>query len=157
MPLPPRPLFLSARVLLLVAFCLTSLSCKKTPDEDIIRAHVQAALTAVNEKKPADVVEHAADDFKGPRKADLRETRRTITGFLLTRGWVRALERKLDVTVEGDTAHVDLEVVLAEGKAIEKIEDVVPTNATVLDVDLDLERRDDEWLFVRGEYRHVRF
>ena len=142
---------------LLIALLLSLCACKKTSDEELIRAKVRAALTAVDEKKSGDVVADAAEDFRGPRKMDLRETRRIITGYMFGAGWLRAFERKLEVSVTGDTAHVDLEVVLAKGKAVKRPEDVLPTNGTVLDVDLDVERRDGEWKFVQGDYTQLRW
>lgn len=132
-------------------------ACTKTSDEDLIRERVRAALTAVNEKKAGDVVEHAHETFKGPRSMDLRQTRRIIAGYLLTSGWIRAFERKLDVQVTGDEAHVDLEVVLAKGQQIKSIKDVVPTNGSVLDVDLDLQKHDGEWRFVSGDYKQMKW
>lgn len=134
-------------------------ACRDPSDEDQIRGAVRRAITAVNDKKPGDVVEDAAPDFRGPSGSDLKEVRRIITGYLLTKGWVRAFERKLDVTVaEGAaTAHVDLELVVTRGNKVERIEDVVPTQATVMDMDLELEKRDGVWRFVKAVYKLVRF
>ena len=149
----PRPLpHLALALLALVA-------CRAPSDEDLVRGAVQRAITAVNDKQPADVVKDAAPDLRGPSGSDLKEVRRVVTGYLLTQGWVRAFERKLAVTVaEGAaTAHVDLEVVLARGNKVERLEDVVPTQATVLDMDLELEKRDGAWRFVEAAYTVVRF
>jgi hypothetical protein len=132
----PAPLLLSALLLL-----LSSAACQDPSDEDQVRAAVQRAITAVHDKKPSAVVEEAAPDFRGPGNANLEEVRRIITGYLLTQGWVRAFERKLSVTVAEDAthAHVDLELVLARGNKVERLEDVVPTQATAWDMDLELE------------------
>lgn len=147
------------RPLLLLPLLLatTVAACKKTSDEDLIREKVRAALTAVNEKKAGDIVADAAEDFRGPRNIDLRETRRYITGYMIGGGWLRAFEHSLDVEVDGDTAHVDLETLLAKGNQIKSIEDVLPTNGSRVKFDLDLERRDGEWKFVKGNYKTLRW
>jgi len=144
--------------LLLTALCLLAVAaCKSESDEDLIEKKVRAALTAVDEKKAGDVVADAAEDFRGPRNIDLRETRRYVTGYMLGSGWLRAFERKLDVSVDGTTAHVDLEVVLAQGQEVKSIEDVLPTNGSVLDFDLELEKRAGDWKFVKGEYKQLKW
>ena len=132
-------------------------ACKDDPsDEDQIRAAVDRALAAVNDKRPADVVEDAAEAFRGPRGMSKVEVRRSLVGYLITQKWLKAFGRGIEIEVKGDTAHVDLEVLVAEGNKIEKIEDVLPTNGTVLDMDLELERQDGEWRFVEGAYTHKR-
>lgn len=145
-------------LLTLLTLTLTlAAGCRDKSDDELIRDAVHRALTAVNEKKPGAVVEDAAADFKGPRSANLQEVRRIITGYLLTQGWVRAFERKLEVAVDGGSAHVDLEVVVTKGNKVERLEDVIPTQASVLDMDLDLEKREAEWRFTVGDYKVVPF
>lgn len=148
-----RPALLTAAAALLLALA----GCEDPSDEDLVRAKVKAALSAVDEKSTGDILADAAEDFRGPRNIDLRETRRYIAGYMLGAGWLRAFARKLDVAVTGDTAHVDLEVVLAKGKEVKSIEDVVPTNGSVLDFDLELERRGGEWKFTEGDYRQLKW
>lgn len=149
----PSPLLLTAALLT----AGLAAACEDDPsDEDQIRAAVERALAAVNDKRPADVVEDAAETFVGPRSMKKADVRRTLAGYLLTQKWVKAFRRDLQIEVKGDTAHVDLEVVVAQGNKIETLEDVVPTNGTVLDMDLELERQDGEWRFVKGAYKHKR-
>lgn len=132
-------------------------ACSKKSDEDLIRERIRSALVAVNAKKAGDVVADADEHFRGPRDMDLRQTRRIIAGYFLSAGWIRAFERGLEVQVDHAEAHAVLEVVLAQGQQIKSLQDVLPTNGTVLQVDLDLEKRDGEWRFVKADYRTVKW
>jgi hypothetical protein len=144
-------------LLSLAALAATS-ACKKDNDEDLIKAVVRKAVQAANDKKASGVVEDAAEHFKGPRNADLRECRRILIGFFMKKGWIRAFERKLDVTlVDATHAKAILQVALAEGKPVDKPQDLLPTNATMLEFDLDLEKIDGDWKFVKAGYEHLRF
>lgn len=142
-----------ARWLLLLVFLFTS--CATKSEEDRIREVVRAALEGVNERKLSQVVENAVPEFKGPKGANLDECRRVILGYLLQQGWLGAFERKLEVVVDGDTATATLEAILARGNPVEKLEDVVPTNAAVYGFDLRLEKRSGDWKLVGADYRNL--
>lgn len=148
-----RPLLFS----LLAAVAASSTACKKENDEDLVKAVIRKAVDAANEKSAKGVVEDAAESFVGPRKANKREARRILMGFFLRKGWIKAFERKLEVTIDSETeASALLEVVLAEGKEVKALKDVLPTNGTVLEFKLKLRKIDDDWKFVTADYRHMR-
>ena len=130
--------------------------CKKDDDEKLVKRVIRDAVEAANEKRAAGVVEDAADHFVGPRKADVRESRRLLMGFFLRKGWLKVFEKKLEVTVAGTTAQAKLEVAVAEGEEVKTLQDLLPTNATMLEFDLDLEKIDGDWKFVKADYRHIR-
>lgn len=147
-PLPP---LLSS---LLVALVLSA-GCKRTSDEDLVRAVIDRAIEAANEKKASDVVQDAAEDFKGPRNMDVAETRRLLLGFFFRKGWVRTFPQNTDVTVDGDNAQARLKIAVAQGNELKALEDLVPTNATMLQIDLTLKKIDGDWKFTTGDYRRV--
>ncbi len=141
--------------LLLFALSLFTLSCKGD-DEAQIRALVRRAMEAANEKRVSGVVEDAAPEFRGPRGADLSESRRILLGFFMGRGWVRVFERRIEVTLlDGAAAKAEVEVVLAQGRPVEKLEDLLPTDATVLVFSLELVKRGGDWALTRAEYRQA--
>lgn len=147
-----------ARLLLGLALSvlLVATACKKTSDEDLIKATVRRALAAANEKDAGGVVEDADESFVGPRKMKLADTRRYLMGFFFRKGWVKAIERNLVVEVKNDTfAKAKLEVAVAEGNDVQEVQDLVPTNATMLEIEMGLEKIDGDWKFVKADYRRI--
>ena len=128
-------------------------ACTKTPsEEDRVRAVIRKAIDAANEKRAGKVVEDTARDFKGPRGLGVQECRRILTGYFFQQGWLKVFERKLDVTLEGTKAIAKLEVLVARGEPVESVEDLLPKQASRIDFDLELEKKDGAWSFTQADY-----
>ena len=122
-------------------------------DETVIKGHIRDALEATQAKRPSDILERVAENFKTRRGLKRAEIKRILVGRLLRDQWVRVFERSLDVTVEGEKATVVLRTLVAQGDKIERIEDLVPTDADALRFDIKLEKRTDGWWIVEADYR----
>jgi hypothetical protein len=136
---------------LLLALLLLA-GCKKKSDQDLISELLDQTIAAANEKSASGVVEQAASDFKGPQGADVSECRRVLTGYFFGKGWLRVFEQNREINVDGTTATVKLDVVVAIGNEVQKLEDLVPTNGTRLLFDVDLEKIGGEWKYKRASY-----
>jgi hypothetical protein len=130
--------------------CLTS--CRKTSDEDLVRATIFRAIDGANEKSPAKVLADAAPGFRGPNEADVQDTKRILLGYFLQQGWVRVFPRGLELTVDGARARAKLGVVVARGNEVKNLEDVLPTNGDVLELTLELSKDAGDWKFTRATY-----
>ncbi len=139
--------------LLLLGLLPLLASCTKTSDQDKIKAVIDRAISAANEKRAGGVVEDALPNFKGPRGADVRESRRILMGYFLRQGWVRVFKRDLQVQVAGDKATATLDATIAVGKPVQKLEDVLPTNGAAVVFTLELEKKGDDWKFAKASYR----
>lgn len=126
--------------------------CKEKSDEDRIGEILDQTIAAANAREPGGVVEHASEAFVGPRRADKKECRRILVGYFLRSGWVRVFEQDRKITVTGDEATVMLDVVVAVGKEIEKLEDLIPTNGTRMVFDVKLSKLDGEWKYTAASY-----
>jgi hypothetical protein len=144
------PVSMTALLLLLLA------GCQKKSDQDRIGLLLDQTIAAADEKSAGGVVEHAAEDFKGPQGADLRECRRILTGYFLGKGWLKVFEQSREIIVDGDTATAKLDVIIAVGNEVQKLEDLVPTNGTHLLFDVALKKTAGEWKYERAAYTHVR-
>lgn len=129
--------------------------CKAPTDEETIRTLVRRSLEGVDDKRVRQVVAPLADDFRGPGGMRAREARLAVLGHLRGQGWLRTFETALDVTVDGAEAHVDLEVMVARGARVDSVTDLLPTNGTKLDFDLELEKRGGTWEVVEGAYARL--
>src|SRR5262245_11546525 len=65
-------------------------SCKKESDEDRVRAVIRKAVEAGNEKRAGEVLEDAAEGFKGPGDVDVNECRRVLVGYFMQAGWIHS-------------------------------------------------------------------
>jgi hypothetical protein len=148
-----RPIIV-ARLAALALIAATAASCKKS-DEDRIKAIIRSAVSAVEQKSASRVLEHAGEGFKGPDRADIRECRRILLGYFLSQGWIRAFDRDLTVTVDSDRATAKLEILLAKGNPVKKIEDVIPTNADLFEFDLALAKQGGDWRFTSATYKRL--
>lgn len=144
----------SSAVLLATVLSISFLdiACRKETDEDRVKAVVRRVIESANEKKVGDTLQDALPSFRGPRDATLEDCRRILLGYFMGQGWIRSFERGLEVKVDGERATAVLDVVVAKGNEVKKIEDVVPTNAQRFEFTLSLVRVEDAWKFERASY-----
>lgn len=141
------------RSFLLFLSLLSLAACKEKSDADLIGEILDQTIAAANAKEPGGIVEHAAEDFVGPHRADRRECRQLLTAYFLRSGWVHAFEQNRKITVNGAKATVELDVIVAVGREIEKPADLVPTNGTRMVFDVKLAKKDGEWKYTSASYR----
>ena len=73
-------------------------------------------------------------------------------------GWMKSFEKDLKVTFESpEVARATLDLLIARGNPVQKIEDVVPTNAGHFLFSLELAKIDGSWRFTRATYKQVAF
>lgn len=143
-------------VALALSFALSA--CKRETEEDRVRAVIHRAVEAGNEKSVRGILEDAAPSFKGPGDASLDESRRILVGYFLSvgGGWTKSFEQDLQVTIDApDRAHASLDLLIARGNPVNKIEDVVPTNAGHFVFSLELAKIDGAWKFTRASYKQI--
>ncbi len=139
---------------LALAATLHATGCRAR-DEDVVAERIRAAMTAANARDAAGVFEDVAPGFEGPRGADARESRAIVAAMLRRPGWLRVFELRLQVQVEGDRADAEVEVVLAAGREVERLEDLLPTDGDVVVFSLRWERRGRAWLLVGADHRRA--
>lgn len=121
--------------------------------EAIVRSQINQALAAARGKDLGDVFDHVAPDFVGPGGMGLRETQRYVAGYLLRPGWMTVFAPRVDVSPPDEDGIVRsrLELVVARGRPVEKLEDVLPTDADRLWVRTESRERRGAWGFTRAE------
>ncbi|MEL6188266.1 MAG: hypothetical protein AAFU79_26875 [Myxococcota bacterium] len=160
-----------------VVLSLVSLStgCTRGSDKDQLRALVDAARSAANERDTGGVVAVLAEDFcatarpfaEALREGDAsrmpcrglgkEEVRQVVLSKLLPRGWVRVWTRRLEVKMTGEaTARVEVLAVVARGEPVEGLQDLVPDNADVMRFKLRAEKREGKWKFVGGQAERLK-
>lgn len=98
------------------------------------------------------------ETFRGPRGASLQDCRRILLGYFMQQGWIRAFEQDLKVTfTDASHARVELDLVLARGNEVKKLEDVVPTNASRFLFTISLEQIAGAWKLTSADYAERAF
>ena len=150
--------FLSGIILVLA---LVVLSRRGNDDPEArIRAAINDGIEAAEAQDLSGVMEVVSERFKS-RTMD-RDQLKGMLFIQLRRGaWRRVFLTDAEITLGDEvpvtTAKVKLEALLASGKEVKTIEDVVPTNAAKYQFDLIFENEDDTWRVVSAEYKRVVF
>jgi hypothetical protein len=132
---------------------LALFACKGPSEEDRIKKVIESAVAAANEMKAKEVVENALPSFKGPGGKPPDDCRRILAVYFVSAGWTHVFTRGLEITVDGDKAKAKLDTVIAQGKPVEKLEDLVPTNGDAITFELELEKVDGDWKFAAASYK----
>ncbi|MBI4818049.1 MAG: hypothetical protein HY791_17435 [Deltaproteobacteria bacterium] len=128
---------------------------KPVDPEVAIRAALEASAKAASEKNLDGTIEILSEKFKGPNGIDRSGAKRIIFMQLRQGDWSRVFFARTEVQLSEDAtkANVTTHAVLARGSAIEKLEDVLPTSATVYRFEFQFEREGKTYRIISGEYR----
>jgi len=140
-----------ARVGLMATALLAGCPSSDAP-ETVVRRQVDRAIAAARERDLGDVFADVAKSFSGPNELTLHETRRHVAARLLRPGWMTVFAPRVEVDPpEGGIVRARIDLVVARGRPVEKLEDVIPSQAEHLRVRTASRRVDGVWQFVRAE------
>jgi len=142
-------------LLLLAGIAWLALRGEPPSDEASIRALVEEAARAAEERRVSDVVAPVSERFAGPEGMDRQGVKRLVAAMTLRGAWVMVRVAEQQVVVEGDRATAWAEVVLARGGAGKALADLLPSEATAHRFDLELRREPDGWRVTGARWRPV--
>lgn len=127
--------------------------------EALIRAVINRAIAATEAHDLPGILEHVSDRFSS-REMDKKGLKGLLFVQLRRGAWRKVFLTDADIDLPEDedpkTARVRLAAVLATGREIEDLEDVIPTNAAKYRFDLAFEREaDDEWRVTAATYEQI--
>ena len=111
--------------------------------EAIIRAKIESAQHAVEEKDASEVVESLVDEFSANNNMDKQSLRRLLALLFLQHKNINVVITRLDISIneyDPSTAHMEA-VVLATGA-----QNILPQNGRLFTISGDWIKKDDEWL-----------
>ena len=124
--------------------------------EEQVRRTLEEAVKEVEARDLGALMDHVSERFKA-RSMD----KRSLKGFMfmqLRRGdWRRVflVDTQIEIGASQQTAQVETGAVLATGENIERLEDVVPTDAGSYRFDIQMELEEDDWRVVTVEYERT--
>lgn len=151
-----RTLAVAAAVVLAVAVALVWGRLRQAPetDEARIRALLEDAARAVEEKRVAEAVAGVSERFSAPG-LDRRGVKQLIAFHVMRGEWVSASVSSARIRVEGDRARATVDAVLSRGAKGKALTALLPGEASVHRFALRLEREPEGWRVVEATWRPV--
>ncbi len=137
------------------ALVATRLGREPPSDEARIRALLDDAARAAEEKRVSDAVEGVSERFHG-EGLDRRGAKQLVAFQVLRGEWVSVSIAGARIAVAGDAARANVDAVLARGGAKGKpLESLLPGEASAHRFALRLEREPEGWRVVAAEWRPI--
>ena len=138
------------KILICLLLIVALSACSSEPDspEAQIRALIEKAETAAEERDPAALDELLAEDYTDNEGHDRRSIKALIRVYLFRNQSIHLLTRIQEIQIpEPDRALVVMLVAMA-GNPIAAAEELLPLRADMHRIELELRKEDDEWLVV---------
>jgi hypothetical protein len=123
-------------------------------DEDRIRALLDRAVRAVEEKRPGDVMDGVSERFEG-HGMGRRELHQFITYNALRGSWNAVVPLSTRVQVDGDRAEAVVDAALLRGARGEGIAGRLPEAGDTWRIEAVLEREKEGWRVVSARWRRA--
>ncbi len=124
-------------------------------DEERIRALLDDAAKAAEEKRVGDAVEGVSERFRGGG-LDRQGVKQLVAYHVLRGEWVSVSIAGARIAVSGDAARANVDAVLARGSAKGKaLEALLPGEASAHRFALGLAREADGWRIVEAQWRAI--
>lgn len=150
-----RRTLVSLAALVLVA-AVVAIRAGREPesDEDRIRALFSEAALAAEEKRIGDVVEGVSERF-AEGGLDKQGLKRLVAGMVLRGDWVSVTIAGIAVSVEGDLARANVDVVTARSGKGKALADLLPQDGAAQRIACRLEREKDGWRVVGATWSAI--
>jgi hypothetical protein len=123
-------------------------------DEETIRALLDRAARAVEEKRPGDVMEGVSERFEG-QGMGRRELQQFITYNALRGSWNAVVPLTTRVQVDGDRAEAVVDAALVRGARGEGIAGRLPEAGDTWRIEAALAREKEGWRVVSARWRRT--
>jgi hypothetical protein len=124
-------------------------------DEARIRALLDRAAQAVEQRRPGDVMDGVSERFQGEGMGR-RELQQFVTYNALRGSWNAVIPLATRVEVEGDRAEAGVDVALLRGAPGQGIAGRLPEAGDTWRIEAVLEREKGEWRVVSARWRPLR-
>lgn len=123
--------------------------CSKTPDEQQIRNAIDEIESAVQNRQTGPVLEHLADNFRGPHDMDTRQVRQLMAVHYLRNQNINVVLAGMQVEISGINARVSFNAAVTGGAGM------LPERLRYYDIDTQWRKLDGDWLIIRADWAPV--
>ena len=140
----------------MLLFFLTLSSCSKgVSEENRLKAIVNEVAEAGQKKDIDGVREHISKLYKDQEGNDYDGVRRILLYHFIRAETVSVFVRSTDVEIKGDTALVKANAILARGKEVKSIKDIIPESAAGYRFEMIFKKEGKDWKAVSGQWQNV--
>ncbi len=130
------------RAVLLMLSMLALAACSRTPDDQRIRAHIQAMQQAAEQRNPRQFLEHVASDFSGNQGSVDREgLHDLLRAIVLRNDKIGVTLGPIDVDIQGNRATASLIVTLTGGQG-----GLLPEHGAIYSIKSGWRRDGKDWI-----------
>jgi uncharacterized protein YneF (UPF0154 family) len=123
-------------------------------DEEQIRALFLGAARAAEERQIGGVMEVVSERFSG-RSLDKQGVKRFVAGMVLRGDWVAVSVAGIAVSVQGELARANVDVVTARSGKGKAVADLLPQEGGAHRLGCRLEREEAGWRVVAAEWERI--
>ncbi len=133
---------MAARTTFVCAALIALVACSRTPDDQRIRADIQAMQRAAEERNPRQFLEHVASDFSGNQGGlDREDLGNLIRMIVLRNEKVGVTLGPIDIDVQGDRATARLIATLTGGQG-----GLIPERGAIYSINSGWRRDGKDWI-----------
>jgi ketosteroid isomerase-like protein len=143
-------LALALSLLVLVWAC-----SKGASEEDRIRELVQDVTESARAKDLKGIMKHVSRDYNDESGNDHRGLKGMIFYQFFRTEKVGVVVRGVEVEVQGEKALVDTKLFLVRGRHVEKVEDIIPEEASGYRLSVVFRKEDGEWKALSANWDRV--
>lgn len=130
------------RTILICAAAIALAACSRTPDDQRIRADIQAMQRAAEDRNPRQFLEHVASDFKGNQGGLDREGLGNLLRMLVLRNEkIGVTLGPIDVDIQADRATAQLIATLTGGQG-----GLIPDRGAIYSIKSAWRRDGKDWI-----------
>lgn len=145
-----RALFIVLSLLIFLWACSEELT-----EEDRLRLVVDEIAASARAKDVKAMMEHVSRDYNDDKGFDYDGVKGVLFYEFFRTKKVGVFVRGVDVEVKGDSALVNTKVLLVRGKAVEKLEDVIPEEANGFRFSVVFRKEEGEWKALSANWDRV--
>ena len=140
----------------MLLFFLTLSSCSKgVSEENRLKAIVNEVAEAAQNKDIDEIRKHISKSYRDQEGNDYDGVRRILLYHFIRAETVSVFVRSTDVEIKGDTALVKANAILARGKEVKSIKDIIPESAAGYRFEVIFKKENKDWKVVSGSWQDV--
>ena len=144
--------------LLIVVFILPFIviGCGAASDEEVILNIMDEMVASVEAKDIKGVVKYISKDFLSDNGSTRDDVKRILLSQLLRGDKLSVFIKSRDVELSGAVGVVSIGAIVVLGGEVKSIADVIPKDATGLNLSIVFRKVDGKWIAVGGDWQRTR-
>lgn len=140
-------------ILLILFFAIQG--CSRTPDKELIRRSMDSAVKAAEARDVPAFMESVSKDYRDDNGNDYKAIKQMVFYEFMKGERVNVFLRSADIEVAGDKAAVVANVILARGKEVKSLKDIVPEDADGFRFNIMFKKEKGGWKALNAKWESI--